>query len=94
MSHKATLNMSGDILTVEWTGSVWESPCNGQQHARRNDAMRAELERYLRDCGEDTDAMEEEIEGYLSEISEHNHPVGCSCGSPDCPEWQATMRGD
>ncbi len=22
------------------------------------------------------------------------HPAGCSCGSPDCPEWQADHLSD
>ncbi len=26
----------------------------------------------------------------IAELSE-NHPVGCSCGSPECPEWQAAQ---
>lgn len=64
----ATLNVYGDKLKVEWTGSVWEAPCNGTQHARVKDAMRQELERYLSDCGEDVDEMADEIASLIENI--------------------------
>ena len=68
MNDVATLNVHGDVLKVRWTGSVWEAPCNGSQHARVKDAMRSELTRYLSDCGEDTDEMADEIEDMLNNI--------------------------
>lgn len=56
--HTATLNVFGDELKVEWTGSVWQAPSCGSQHARVKDAMRVELEAYLSACGEDMDSDE------------------------------------
>ena len=64
----ATLNIFGDILSVQWTGSVWVSPTTGEQFARRKDAMRAELTRYLEAIGEDADG--EEAESLLENIEE------------------------
>lgn len=32
----------GETLTVAYTGGSWVSRCNGQQHARAADALRAE----------------------------------------------------
>lgn len=57
-TYDAQIDVCGDILGVRWTGSVWESPCNGTQHAREWDALASELRRYLRDCGEDADHVD------------------------------------
>jgi len=61
--HEATLDVFGDTLRVQWTGSVWQAPCNGTQHARVEDAMRQELRKYLAESGDpmadDEDAMDE-----------------------------------
>lgn len=66
-----TVDVFGDILTVCWDGNVWVSPCNGQQHSSATEAMRQELTRYMRDCGEDADSedIQEKIEGYMSQMS-------------------------
>lgn len=66
-----TVDVCGDVLTVEWTGSVWVSPHNGQQHSRAEQAMRSELEAYFAACGDDIDSDEiaEEIDGYLSQMA-------------------------
>lgn len=66
--HTATLDVFGDELKVIWTGSVWQAPCCGSQHARAKDAMRVELERYLSDCGEDVSEMADEIDDMLGNI--------------------------
>jgi hypothetical protein len=66
----ATLNAYGDILEVYWTGSVWQAPCNGTQHAHAKDAMREELETYLSICGEDIDEMSDEINAMLEKIKQ------------------------
>jgi hypothetical protein len=53
-TSKATLTVfGGDVLEVVWTGSVWQSPTHGSQHAHARDAMRVELESFIRDCGDD-----------------------------------------
>lgn len=61
-----TVNIHGDILTINWTGSVWVSPYNGQQHGRATDAMRAEIAAYLLSCGEDVD--EDDVNELLAEM--------------------------
>lgn len=66
----ATLNVNGDILTVEWNGSVWMAPVNGTQHARVEQAMRAELEAYLESCGYLVAEMGDEIDGMLADIKQ------------------------
>ena len=55
----------GDSLTVTWTGSVWISPCNGQQHSRLAGAVRAECESYLSACGADAAAEADAIESAI-----------------------------
>lgn len=64
----ATLNVYGDELKVTWTGSVWQAPVNGTQHASVKDAMREELESYLSACGEDVAEMSDEVEEMLENI--------------------------
>lgn len=51
----------GDSLTVTWTGSVWVSPSNGQQHSRLAGAVRAECEAYIAAGGDDPADYEAEI---------------------------------
>lgn len=68
--HTATLNVFGDELKINWTGSVWQSPTNGQQHSSRKDAMRAELEAYMSACGENIEEKSDEIEDMLENIEE------------------------
>lgn len=65
-----TLDVCGDTLEIQWTGSVWVSPCNGRQHASKYDAMRDELEAYLGASGEDVSdsAVIEQIDGWLSNL--------------------------
>lgn len=74
MSNKATLDVFGDTLDVEWTGSVWVSPSNGQQHPRVEDAMRHELEQYYMACGDDIDDPEiaQQIDNLLANIDLHD----------------------
>jgi hypothetical protein len=60
----------GDVLTVEWTGSVWVSPCNGRQHGGARLAMRDEVFRYLLDCGFHHDAIEDLIDGHLNRMAD------------------------
>lgn len=55
----------GDSLTVTWTGSVWVSPSNGQQHSRLSGAVRAECESYLSACGADAAAEADAIESAI-----------------------------
>lgn len=50
------LNLGGDILDVEWNGSVWIAPSCGSQHAHAADALRVEISRYYRASGDDLDA--------------------------------------
>lgn len=69
-SKTATLNVNGDILTVEWNGSVWVAPVNGTQHARAEQAMRAELEAYLESCGETVAEMDDDIYDLLADIKQ------------------------
>ena len=52
--YDATIDVCGDILGVTWTGSVWQSPSTGSQHAREWDALAVELRIHLGACGEDT----------------------------------------
>lgn len=47
----------GDIMEVEWTGSVWVASC-GAQYAHASDAMRQEVLEYLRACGEEIDEVD------------------------------------
>ena len=61
MARTASIDMAGDVLTVEWTGSVWVAPCCGNQHAREWDALAVELEHYLRSCGEDVTVTGEQV---------------------------------
>jgi len=51
-NNTASINVSGDTLSVTWTGSVWQSPSSGSQHAREWDALAVELARHLAACGE------------------------------------------
>jgi hypothetical protein len=64
----ATLSVCGDVLSVTWTGSVWQAPCCGAQFALVKDAMRCEVEAYYSACGEDLDEKAEEIDDLLSNI--------------------------
>jgi len=66
MGETRTIKIYDDPIQIRWDGNVWISPCNGQRHSRAKDAMRAELERYYADCGEDI--QEEEI---AIEINRH-----------------------
>lgn len=52
-THEASIEVCGDRLSVTWTGSVWQAPSNGTQHARVWDALAVELRAYLSACGED-----------------------------------------
>lgn len=56
--HTASIDVCGDILSVEWTGSVWTAPSNGTQHAREWDALAVELREYLSAGGEDADGID------------------------------------
>ena len=64
----ATLDVCGDELRVMWTGSVWQSPTNGTQHARCEDAMRCEVKAYYSACGEAVAEKVDEIEDLLTNI--------------------------
>ena len=65
-----TVSVFGDKIKVYMLGSIWVSPCNGQQHPEARDAMRVELERYFLSCGDDVESEEirEQIAGYLSQM--------------------------
>lgn len=56
--YDATIDVCGDTLGVTWTGSVWQSPTTGSQHAREWDALAVELSHYLSSCGEETDHID------------------------------------
>lgn len=58
MVYDTHINVFGDIIGVHWTGSVWQSPCNGRQHSREWDALADELRQYLSDCGEDVEHID------------------------------------
>lgn len=57
-ARTASITVCGDTLTVEYTGSVWQAPSNGTQHARHWDALAVELRAYLMSCGEDADHVD------------------------------------
>jgi len=38
-------------------------------------------------CRDLFDALGEDYDEWLAEWMRSAHPNGCSCGSPDCPEW-------
>lgn len=71
MTATKTINVFGDKIQVRMVGSMWVSPCNGRQHIEARDAMRAELERYFLECGDDVESVEirEQIAGYISQMS-------------------------
>lgn len=70
-TERKVVHVHGDMIEIHWDGNMWVSPCNGRQHSSARDAMRAELERYYTDCGEDVEdeATADEIEGYLSRMT-------------------------
>ena len=64
MADTKSITISGDKLTVNWTGSVWQSPSTGEQFAHARDAMRVEVAAYLTSCGVyDADEVEDAIAG-------------------------------
>lgn len=67
--YDKSVTVGGDVISIRWSGSVWVSPSNGTQHGRARDAMRAELERYFRDSGYDTD--EPETEDRIEDLLAH-----------------------
>ena len=70
--YSKSVSVYGDELCVNWTGSVWVSPCDGQQHSSDRQAMRTELEAYFSACGEDVEEMADEIDGYLRKMTIKN----------------------
>lgn len=58
MTDAKTVDVFGDILEVEYNGSVWTSPYNGQQHSTGREAMEAELRAYYRASGDDPDDLD------------------------------------
>ena len=67
-SQTRTVTVGGDVLQVEYEGSMWVSPCNGQQHATAADAMRCEVVAYLRSCGEQVEYDSPEVSAIVSEM--------------------------
>lgn len=65
----ASIDVSGDILTVNWTGSVWQD-CVGGQHAYASDALDVDLYHYLCDCGMSNEYTEESINEYEIEFAD------------------------
>lgn len=57
-TYDATISVCGDELGVTWTGSVWQAPSTGSQHAREWDALAVELAAYLSACGEDVSEID------------------------------------
>lgn len=57
-TYDAQIDVCGDILGVIWTGSVWQCPTTGSQHAREWDALAVELRHYMAACGEDTSEID------------------------------------
>lgn len=51
-----------DLLTVHYTGSTWISPCNGQEHARHQQAVQAECKHYLESCGSKVEDYQDKID--------------------------------
>ncbi len=68
--YKATVEIFGDTIRIEWNGSVWVAPTSGAQFASMRDAMETELRVYYGYCGDDPDDPEiaAEIAGHLNEI--------------------------
>ena len=64
----ATFDFCGDKLKVTWTGSVWVSPSNGQQHSRIGGAVRQECEAYLRAGGDDPAELGAAIEAAIDDV--------------------------
>jgi hypothetical protein len=58
VKYDAQIDMAGDVIGVEWTGSAWESPTTGSQHPREWEALAVELSHYLSACGEPTDHID------------------------------------
>ena len=63
-----TVTVSGDVLEVEYQGSMWVSPSNGQQHTTAVDAMRCEVVAYLRSCGEPVEYDSPEVARIVAEM--------------------------
>ena len=57
------VDAGGDVLSVTWDGNMFVAPSCGAQYANRSDAMRVELAKYLRACGE----VVEEVEALVLE---------------------------
>lgn len=53
-----SINVCGDILSVEWNGNVWVAPSTGQQFGMSADALAVELREYLSASGESTDHID------------------------------------
>jgi hypothetical protein len=62
--YTKTLNVLGDELEIIWDGNVWVSPATHRSHASAWDAMREELEEYIRQSGDDAD--DDLIDGLMS----------------------------
>ncbi len=60
--HEKHVDVCGSVLSVYWDGNAWVSPCNGKQHPSHERAMRAELMRFLLDCGETDEDAEDKID--------------------------------
>jgi len=56
--NTASIDVSGDVLSVTWNGSVWQSPTTGSQHGRVYDALAVELALHLAACGEGTEHID------------------------------------
>jgi hypothetical protein len=60
------VDIGGDKIHIVGDGNGWVSPHNGMRHVSAPDAIRAVVEKYLGECGEE--AGDEEVDGYVSQM--------------------------
>ncbi len=59
------VDVCGDMVSVEWNGSVWVCPTSGAQYAHAADALRVELVAHLRACGVAADKIGAVVDDFL-----------------------------
>ncbi len=67
MERVHEFDFCGDGYHVVWTGSVWVSPHNGQQHSSVSSAVTAELTHTIRASGDDPADYEDDIQDCIDE---------------------------
>lgn len=51
MNNKYGVSVCGDMLWIEWDGSIWNDRETGAQYSYRQDGLRDVLIRHLHGCG-------------------------------------------